>query len=135
MKMIGTMAIGVLEISNGRCVSNEDCQVGDDDALLVNENQVCGSGTQRLKENGAFILRLNRDDVRIIEQHSIVGSLKQNSGRGAEFKRDAGGRSLKVHPGSDWPYRIAGDCDGSVAQHRKSSKNGKDFPRSHRAFS
>ena len=128
------MAIGVLEISNGPCVSNEDCQVGDDDAPLVNENQVCGSGTQRLKENGAFILRLNLDDMRIFEQHSFVGSLKHDGGPGAEFKRDAGGRSLKVHPGSDRSYRIASDCDGRVAQHRKSSKSGKDFSRSHRAF-
>jgi hypothetical protein len=129
------MAIGVIEISNSRCVSNEDCQIGDDDALLVNENQVCGSGTQRLKENGAFILRLNLDDIRAFEQHSFVRSLKHDSGPGVEFKRDARGRSLKVHPGSDRSYRIAGDCDGSVVQHRKSSKNGKDFPRIHRAFS
>ena len=57
--------------------------------MLVDENEVCDPRTQWLKQDGVFTLRLNLDDVGISDQHGLEGSLKHNSGPGAELKRYA----------------------------------------------
>jgi hypothetical protein len=118
--------------------------------LLVNEDEICGSGTEWLEQNGAFGLRLNVDDIGISDQHSVESSLKHKSRPGAELKSDAGGRSLDARFGgsaviADYALQgivelqanghLAGHGRSGVAQQRETSEGGKGFLRIHRAFS
>jgi hypothetical protein len=59
--------------SNCPCVTNKDCQVRHHHASLIDENQDCGSGIQRLKQNGAVGPGLNVDDFRVSDQHGLKG--------------------------------------------------------------
>src|SRR5882757_3935828 len=59
--------------SNCPCATNKDCQVRDHHASLIDENQVCGSGIQRLEQNGAVGPVLNVDDFRVSDQHGFEG--------------------------------------------------------------
>jgi hypothetical protein len=101
-----------LMLSDCPCATNKDCQVRDHHASLIDENQVCGSGIQRLKQNRAVGPGLNVDDFRISDQHGFEGPLEHDSGPDAQFKRDAGAHLLPL--GSGRPYRKSGRHHGNA---------------------
>ena len=64
LRLLAPGSVLVLNSGRGRA-ANQDPDVGDRDASLINENEVCGSEIQRLENSRAFTLRLNIDDIRI----------------------------------------------------------------------
>jgi len=74
--------------SNCPCATNKDCQVRDHHASLIDENQVCGSGIQRLEQNGAVGPVLNVDDFRVSDQHGFEGPLEQQFGPDTKRESD-----------------------------------------------
>ena len=60
-----------------------------DQSLSLYSADIFNRRAQRLEQNGAFILRLNVDDIGVSDQHCFEGSLKHDGGPGADFKGDA----------------------------------------------
>jgi hypothetical protein len=94
--------------------ANLDCQIGNHDALVVNENEVCGSETQRLEQDRTVVLRLNVDDIRISDQDGFEGSPKHDGGPDAEFKADARVRDRDGRLGAGRRQRKSHRHDGGT---------------------
>jgi hypothetical protein len=58
-------------------LANQDPDIGDRDASLVNENEVGGTEIQRFENDRAVAARMNIDDIRISDQDGFEGSLKR----------------------------------------------------------
>ena len=78
---IGSVLVG----NSGRAhLANEDPDIGDRDASLVNKNDVCRSGLERFENDRAIATCNNIDDVWIPNQHGFERPLKQERRAGAE---------------------------------------------------
>src|SRR5450432_1002261 len=63
----------------GTCATNQDADIRDRNALLIDKNQICRSQIQRLENDGAIVLGADINDIGIADQHGLERPLKRRT--------------------------------------------------------
>jgi hypothetical protein len=107
--VIDLCATGFVEIHDrARAdIANQNADVSDRDAPLIEENDVCCSWFHRLQDHRAIVAHEDVDNVGITDQQGIEWPLEQQRRRGTDFQND---RPIRG-PGQGRRHREQSQCE------------------------